>query len=136
MAVLREEALAQAVATLAELERLKPGVTESLRHDALDTLAGWSDVGVDMVPEVTSSACSIAGQYVADTDPPTLVVARSASHRRQQFSALHELGHHVQRNSGALLSAASRSRTGDPEALEEAACEVFASRILLPDALG
>jgi hypothetical protein len=134
MSVLRGEALAQATAVLATLEQARPGAAEPLRQDALIALGAWDDICVQMVADVAiSDDCSVAGGYRSDTDPPTLIVARSASPRRRQFTALHELGHHLQRNSIELLTALYAAH--DAEVLEEAACDAFAGRVLLPDAV-
>lgn len=132
MSVLRSDTAEQASRILSALEEQRPGATELLRREPLEKLQGWDGVSVQLVAEVVSDAdCSVAGGYRADLDPPTIVVARSASVRRQHFTALHELGHHIQRNNYDLLDALRRS--ADPDALEEAACDAFAARVLLPE---
>lgn len=126
------EAINQARAMLAVLERDHPGVLERLREDALAELQGWSDLQVRMVADTsTRPDCTVAGGYRHDTSPPTLLVAGSASRRRQGFTALHELGHVLQRNDFALAASIVDPRGG--EALEEVACDAFAGRVLLPD---
>lgn len=126
------EATKQAKAMLAALERDHPGRLERLREDALAELQGWSDLQVRMVTDNTTRPdCTVAGGYRHDTSPPTLLVAESASRRRQGFTALHELGHVLQRNDFALAASIVDPRRG--EALEEAACDAFAGRVLLSD---
>lgn len=51
--------------------------------------------------------------------------------RRQHFTLLHELGHHLQRTDLALGEAVLAH--AEPDLFEEAACDAFAARILLPD---
>lgn len=132
MSILHSEALTQAAAMWDFLEQTRPGAAEMLRQDALTTLREWGDVNVQMVADVvTSDDCSVAGGYRGDTGQPTLIVTQSASLRRRQFTALHEFGHHLQRNSIELLERLDAAP--DPDALEEAACDVFAGRVLLPD---
>ncbi|MFI6298341.1 ImmA/IrrE family metallo-endopeptidase [Nonomuraea sp. NPDC050790] len=76
--------------------------------------------------------CSVAGGYVHSTTPPTLTVTESLSLRRRQFTALHELGHHLQKTD-SRLALAVRRQSAAPEAFEDAACDVFASLVLIPD---
>jgi Zn-dependent peptidase ImmA (M78 family) len=126
-----EEAPAQAAAMLATIELLHPGALDRLRDDPMAELATWSDVRLVEVVETSDRRCSVAGGYLDETEPPTLVVARSASYRRRGFTALHELGHHVQKtNLGLGQNLYTRQ---DSEAFEEFACDAFAARVLLPD---
>lgn len=113
--------------------RERAGDIEALTLDAFDALAGRDDIAVATVPEfVPADAqhdCSVAGGY--RESPPTLVITRSMSTRRQHFTLLHELGHHIQRTDLALGEAVLAHR--EAELFEEAACDAFAARLLLPD---
>lgn len=130
---LREPALAQATRMLAVLDRDQPRLAERLLDDANAAMSGLEGVEIILVEESGDGGCSVAGGYRHDLDPPRIVVTRSASRPRRLFTALHEYGHHLQQNdldlAGHLIDAAHRDE------LEEAACDVFASRILLPDRL-
>ncbi|WP_329343828.1 ImmA/IrrE family metallo-endopeptidase [Streptomyces sp. NBC_01352] len=55
----------------------------------------------------------------------------SASRARRDFTALHELGHHLQQNSFDLMEAFARQPDGGV-LLEDTACDAFAAEILLP----
>jgi IrrE N-terminal-like domain len=132
VSVLRSPATSQADAMLAVLDRDRPGTRERLGADTLGELESWPDLRVLLVPdEATEKGCSVAGGYRHATDPPTLLVAASISRRRRAFTALHELGHHLQRNDVTLALRTLDRRDG--EAVEEAACDAFAGRVLLPD---
>jgi len=132
--VLRGAALHQANAMATTLERYKPGMAADLFDDPLGALDRHSDVELRLVTESgAGGSCSVAGGYLGSENPPVLVVTESLSRRRRAFTALHEFGHHLQRTDSALGAALLDHR--DDELLEEAACHVFASRILLPDAL-
>ncbi|WP_161791055.1 ImmA/IrrE family metallo-endopeptidase [Actinomadura welshii] len=73
----------------------------------------------------------MAGSYWPDPPPPTLLVARSASYRRRGFTALHELGHHLQQTD---IDLGQRTyQVDDPDLFQEEACDAFAAQVLLPD---
>ncbi|MGH3567111.1 MAG: ImmA/IrrE family metallo-endopeptidase [Pseudonocardia sp.] len=120
------------------LAALHPGAIDRLHEDALTELGDWPEVQLRFVPDAGDSGgqgrCSVAGSYVHSTDPPTLVVATSSSRRRQQFTALHEFGHDLQKNN-AELALAVRRQPGDKVRFEDAACDAFASFVLIPDAV-
>jgi hypothetical protein len=122
----------QVQAMLRMLDRERPGVIERLYADALTELTGWPEIQVRLVDEQPGAGgCSVAGSYDDLMHPPALCVARSASHRRRQFTVLHELGHHLQTNDIGL---ATTSLDFDDDATD-AACDSFAARVLLPDDL-
>jgi hypothetical protein len=128
-----EPVRAQAALMLNVMERNKPGALERLHVDALRELGSWSEIQVIATPEVqTDRRCSVAGGYEHRTRPPTVSVATSASRRRQQFTALHEVGHHLQNND---LDLGQGVIDADDERFEDAACDLFAARVLLPDDL-
>ncbi|MFD9059932.1 ImmA/IrrE family metallo-endopeptidase [Kitasatospora purpeofusca] len=84
-----------------------------------------------MATEGGEGRCSVAGSYMDRTDPPTLVVGTSRSYRRCGFTALHELGHHLQQTDPGLGQALFAWK--DSEVFEDAACDAFAARVLIPD---
>lgn len=133
--ILRVEAIQQAMAILGVLRQLDPTAPERLRIDAINGLGDWPDLRIEFVREIAVGRCSIGGEYrrATATEPATLVVSESASLRRRQFSTLHEFGHHLQRTTMSLLQRLDAAV--DPDMLEEAACEVFAAVVLLPDDL-
>lgn len=108
---------------------------EDLTRDAFAALEGREDLTVlrvpEFVPQDSQLGCSVAGGY--RWDPPTLIVTESMSRRRQQFTLLHELGHHIQKTDIALGTTIVEHR--EPEAFEDACCDAFAARVLLPDDL-
>lgn len=128
----------QAQAMLAVLERDYPGRSQRLMQDALIELQRWSELTLELINDVAADdadgrSCSVAGTYRSDTTPPRVSVARSASHGRRQFTALHELGHHLQQTHLGLGNAVMEAQ--DFERFEDAACDAFAARILIPDQL-
>ncbi|BBY66815.1 hypothetical protein MHEL_50580 [Mycolicibacterium helvum] len=125
-----EEAQAQAKCIEAAAESLHPGAIARLRVDPLGELRNWEDLAVIEIDEsLDSSACSVAGSY--QPNPPTLVVTKSLSPARRGFTALHELGHHLQQTDIGLGNAVFGY--SDPDQFEEEACDAFAAGVLLPD---
>lgn len=118
---------------LDQLETDRAGAARRLHADALTELRSWPEIQVRQVPDAQAQErCSVAGGYLHFTNPPTLTVTESLSSRRQQFTALHELGHHIQKNN-SRLAVAIRRQPADKEVFEDAACDMFASLVLLPD---
>lgn len=131
MRVTQAEIRSQVKAIASIVEGDRPGVLESLARDALAELASWPEIAIEWMPEAdTGEGCSVAGSYNADVSPPVLCIELSASPGRRQFTALHELGHHVQQSDYELAAAIVTSH--DPHGLEEGACNLFAASTLLP----
>lgn len=125
-----KEAQAQAKRIEAAAERIHPGALARLRADPLGELRLWNDLTIVEIDESSdSSGCSVAGSY--QPNPPTLVVTNSMSFARRGFTALHELGHHLQQTDIAL--GATIFGYSYPDLFEEEACDSFAAGVLLPD---
>lgn len=105
-----------------------------LHLDAIRELQLWSEIEIVPLQEGTDSDCSIAGLYLDDTAPPRIGIVRSNSRARENFTALHELGHHLQRTDLDLAS-----ELGDQpdrgRQLEEDTADRFAASVLIPSAL-
>lgn len=118
-----------------ELDRRWPGGRAQLRQRTIAILAGWREVIVRVVPESDADAeCAVAGAYLAGEQPPIVAVAESLSTARRGFTALHELGHHLQQTTDTLVEVLL-DQPDDGRALEELACNRFAADILIPDAV-
>ncbi|THV41166.1 ImmA/IrrE family metallo-endopeptidase [Glycomyces buryatensis] len=136
MPTIHNAAQAQAGAMLNHLDQVAPGAAARLADDPFTELASWEGIRVKRVPELegtTAGSCSVSGAYSTRTAPPALVVAESLSPRRQRFTLLHELGHHLQQNDLTLGEAALEH--DDSKTFEDAACDAFAAAVLLPEPL-
>jgi hypothetical protein len=81
-----------------------------------------------------SSTCSVEGLYLEDG---RITVLRAMSPRRTKFTALHEFGHHLARNSAETVrELASAHRVSDRHSrnLEERIADAFAAELLVPSA--
>lgn len=124
------EAQDQAKAMALIVEQRRPGALQRLRANPLAELLQWDELSVTFVDESSSAeGCSVAGSY--QPNPPTLVVTKSVSMRRRGFTALHELGHHLQHTDVGLGNTVFRY--SDPDQFEEQSCDAFAAHVLLPD---
>ena len=106
--------------------------TRSLPTHGLE-LDAWDGLQLRLVP--IPRPMSAARSRVVMSTPqcrPTLTVTNSLSPGRRSFTALHELGHHLQKNNIALAYAV-RSQPADADAFEDAACDAFAARVLITD---
>lgn len=130
----RAAARAQARDMLAALHRQCPGAVQRLGTGALHELRQWPGLEVRDVPDDQSgSGCSVSGAYFAGS-PAILAIASSTSLARRDFTALHELGHHLQQTMVELMDVLLAQPDGGT-ALEDASCDSFAAHILLPEAL-
>ncbi|MEV3938628.1 ImmA/IrrE family metallo-endopeptidase [Glycomyces sp. NPDC049804] len=120
------------------LKRQHPGSLTRLSSNPIDVLASDHGVAVRIVSDNSDaldpeqSACNVAGMYLDELQPPLLVIAAAASVGRRAFTVLHEFGHHLQRTDDDLGDRLEE-QSDQGVMLEEAACDLFAARILLPD---
>jgi hypothetical protein len=111
---------------------------DRLRAAAYDDLRTWADLDVverpasDTARTIAEGSCDVAGAYLSVAGRPTILVS-VATVARMNFTALHELGHHLQRTDDDLFVRLLESP--HTVELEEAACDHFAARVLLPEQL-
>ena len=122
------------------LEHRRPGVLDRLRDGAEAEIGTWDDLDIVLVPDtdesVTTSRCSTAGMYDSRACPPRLVVARSPSRGRYNFTILHELAHHLQRTDETWFAdVLADLSSNDAYLLEHRICDELASTLLLPDTI-
>lgn len=133
--VRRAAVRSQAQAMLAALDSVLPGRREHLTRDPVDVLRTWPEVTyLEVLPAKTGGRCSVAGAYYGTEEPPLLTVADTTSPGRRAFTALHELGHHLQQSDIDLAETVDL-HGGNAEIFEDAACDAFAADVLLPEDL-
>lgn len=104
-----------------------------LSQAPIGTLENHTGIALKFVSS-SPSGCSVSGYY--RPTPPTLHVHRSNSRRRDNFTVLHELGHHLQQTDRSwALGVLSELTDRERELLEEAVSDALASDILLPKSL-
>lgn len=95
--------------------------------EAIRTRFGLS---VEILPVSATSACPVEGRY--DEDLGRIVVAPGVHDRREAFTLLHELGHHLAYQVDDVADFLEAEATEDAE---EDFADAFAAAVLLPDEL-
>ena len=123
------------------VELVPPETLRDLRDEdpAVAVEVHYPPVRVRALPKenITSGGCSVHGyyeQFLAGVEPHILY-SEAATPERARFTILHELGHHIFGSVGGhLLSDVDQiaGRLGDPNDVEEAACDQFAGQVLVP----
>lgn len=110
---------------------------EEIRKAPIEWLKRWPEVELFDLEEAHTASdgrCEVHGLYRGEEKPPRIGVAFSSTTQRMNFTALHELGHHIQLTDEDLLETLLDREDGG-KALEEEACDAFAASILIPEAV-
>jgi hypothetical protein len=107
------------------------GVLERLRTDAIGEMKRWKSLVLKSLDKSPATDCNIAAVYLPDAKPPEIGVFFSLSKRRASFSALHELGHHLQMFAELIDELGEQPDHG--RILEEMTSDAFAAKVLITD---
>lgn len=130
--VAREKVEARARQLLDILDARDPGLRGRLAEAPLVELATWDELEVTYIdPAAQAPDCTIAGAYVDTFEPPRIGVVKGTYHAREAFTALHELGHHLQRTELDLAEDLPL-QPDRGHLLEEMTSDAFAAAILIP----
>lgn len=100
-----------------------------LADDPLPAIPQLFDVRLELTDvDPRASGCSVHGTYF--DDPPRITVVATASLRRRNFTALHELAHHLIALDDDLADALVVLPRG--REAEEAVCDTFSASVLIP----
>jgi len=101
----------------------------AVSDDPLGTLVQSTEITVTIEDGLADTGCGGGGYY--RPSPPTIHL-HPATYRRDNFTLLHELGHHLQQWHDqwgfALIDMADRERRD----IEEKVCDQFAAQVLMP----
>lgn len=116
-------------------KRLEAAISlEARRELASSPLTAMRAAGI-LVSAVPSSdatdACSCDGAYFHDQRAICYVATPRS--RRENFTVLHEFGHHLVMSDDEMLSELADADAEGGVAVEERICDAFAGRILIPD---
>jgi len=102
-----------------------------LTLDPIEAITNCAHIDLRWVNS-TGTGCALYGFY--RSSPPTIGLHRSRTAARDNFTVLHELGHHVQQNDEAwALDVLAALSPFEARVLEEAVSDRFAATILIPD---
>lgn len=78
-----------------ELDDRYPGVRQVAAQDPLAALDMVPDVEVRWTTQPPKGACELGGVYDGDREPALITARRYDNEKRNYFTCLHELGHHL-----------------------------------------
>lgn len=122
----------QADALLEDLAT-EPELLDRLHSDPVSALGDWPGLALEWEGRYRGdSVCSVDGWY--SRVDQTVHLVRGGNAERLNFTACHELGHHLQRQHPQVAAALAQYHEQDPQRrLEDRICDTFASRVLIPD---
>lgn len=94
-----------------------------------------SDVTVRWTSEPPKGACALGGVYDGDCQPPTITLRRFSNEKRNNFTALHELGHHLLYGDEDWAYRVLPTLEDKARLVEEKVVNDFAATLLVPDAV-
>jgi hypothetical protein len=101
----------------------------ALRDAPLGTLSRNSGIAVEIEDGLTDTGCGGGGYY--RPSPPTIHL-HPATWRRDNFTLIHELGHHLQQTHDQWGFALIDMTDGVRRKIEEQVCDQFAAQVLMP----
>ncbi len=117
-------------------ERLEKTLPDNTREElARDPVAAIERLGIRVVTLSTpfpSDECGCDGVYFPEPRP-TIAYTPTQRSRRENFTLLHELGHHLIRRDDDVNSDLADLDEEDGADAEEKLCDAFAGRTLVPD---
>ena len=112
-------------------EEQQPELFANAVERPLEVVETWPGISLSLVDEPNiSNGCSVSGAYFFEDR--RILVSRSASKRRRNFTALHELAHDLQERNDEFVTCLE----GEPDAgtaLEDDICDAFAAEVLIPE---
>lgn len=104
-------------------------------HDAVEALFGI-DVVIYPPGHTIAGGCGVHGLYTPATEhsPAKIELTQSRSHRRDGFTILHELGHHLIRGDATLIDELYELPPMEKKKSHELVADAVAGRLLITDA--
>lgn len=107
---------------------------DELREDPIRAIDEFPDILLRYSDGSITTTCQFHGRYTFR--PPTIYVTRSTNRTRDNFTVLHEYGHHLQQHDEPwVFRVLTKLKTFERSLLEERVADAFASIVLVPDVL-
>ena len=116
-----------------ELDLRYPGVRALAAHDPLAALDMVPDVEVRWTTQPPKGECQLGGVYDGDRDPALITVRESPNEKRNYFTCLHELGHHLFAQDEVWQYEVLPGLGRHARRTEEKIVNDFAASLLIPD---
>jgi Zn-dependent peptidase ImmA (M78 family) len=130
----RENVLTAAVYLVEAAEAVSELPVTALRDDPIRAIDEFPNILLRYSDNTITTSCQFHGRYTFR--PPTIYVTRSSNRARDNFTVLHEYGHHLQKHSAEwVYQVLTKLKPFDRALLEENVANAFASLVLVPDAL-
>lgn len=135
LAMISQRAYRSIAIELVHLERIRAVVSvEALGSEPEGTILGSPELELEysMSPR---SGCSVYGFYQYRAGRPAIIVVHpSLAEDRDNFTLVHEYGHHVQRHHEPWADALYALTPADRAKVEERVADAFAAEVLIPAA--
>ena len=110
-----------------------PELLRWLAADPVDAIRSRDDVEL-VFSEKAVGGCSVYARYDGESKPPRVFLSPSLNYRRDNFTVLHEYGHHLQQTDRKWsLSVLAGLSPYERWLVEERVCDGFAASCLLPE---
>lgn len=116
-----------------ELARRYPGIREIVARSPQAALESVPDVEVRWTVGPPKGACELGGVYDGDREPPLITVRRFENDKRNNFTCLHELGHHLLAQNEEWQYDVLPTLGRDARRVEEKIVNDFAASLLISD---
>lgn len=116
---------------MALLDARAPGLATRATDDPLGAVSELRDVTLVWDPSARSG-CPVDGQYIGDTTPARIILRPSVSQRRDNFTVLHEVAHHLLYHDEAWALDVRPTLGALQWQVEERIANAFAAGVLLP----
>ena len=112
-----------------------PSAAAIVSTDPQGALFRVPDVDIRWMNEQPKGACDLGGVYDGDAETPKITLRRSSNEKRNNFTALHELGHHLLYGDEDWAFRVLPSLGEKAWVVEEKVVNDFAASLLVPDSV-
>lgn len=118
---------------VSEFENRYPEGAAIAHSDPAAAAQFMNDLTVKWVQRRPSGACDLGGTYEDQVYPAVATIHLTASQERNNFTLLHEIGHHLLSTDPIWAFDIRPSLAGQARTIEDHLVNAFASNVLLPD---
>lgn len=113
--------------------RRYPVAAELIDSSPLSAFEELDDIELEWSIEPLRTSCGISGTYTDSVIPPRIIVYESGNAKRDAFTVLHEVGHHLLKSDSKYQYQVTVGLGKKSTKVEEDIVNAFASKVLLPE---